>query len=171
MKKILLPILFMIGLTACGGGSSSTSNLTDNALHTFDGTWQSACEYDADFNESEILLIILSGNNMGVGITIYPTSDCSGLESVTIQKSFPIRYSGEYAASTCIAEKIDFDIADMTDAEIKSAKDSELPLYNLMCIDAEGKLRGGNITDTLDGTTAEKRPKEMDMSGAGLTRQ
>ena len=182
MKQIILSsILFgsiALGLSACGGSSSSTSSTT---VTKFNGTWINACEYDAEDNTALKGSVTIAGNAMTGIYEQYVTQDCSGTP-VTMEAIFDLNYSGEFTTSTCLAEK--------TDATVLSAKLNNVDLstealnvllentdvinstqYDLLCIDADGALRSGDTSGALDGSSATKRPIEMDMTGAGAIKQ
>ncbi len=65
-KQYLLPMTLLasisIGLTACGGGGSSTPSVE----HKFDGTWAKACEYDASIPRADRAVATIDGNVMTI---------------------------------------------------------------------------------------------------------
>ena len=172
-----------LGLTACGGGgggsSSDASNTEPNTTtkHTFDGTWKGSCDYDADLNEADQLTVTINGNVNTLQIKTYKTSDCSDTAFSTVNATFDTQYKGEYATSSCIAEKVDLKAtaANINGTVLNATQlesiSSTIPPYQLVCIDSTGALRFSNTEGALDGSTPEKRPTTVDMTGTGLIKQ
>lgn len=170
---------FSLALTACGGGGSS-STTKSNVKHTFDGTWLKMCKYNASTNTADKSKTTFKGDTSNVVVTTYTTSDCSGTATRTDEATFNIKYQGTFPTSTCTAEKVDLKLtaakrngASLSKAQIDLVNSTTLyPKYQLLCIDSSGKLRKGDTSGELNGTTADKRPKEMDMStNSGLIKQ
>jgi len=166
-------------LTACGGGGSSS--ITGAATgDKFNGIWQGACEYNATTNTGEKSKTTFNGATNKLFVSTYNTSDCSGTALKTDEATFDIKYQGALATSTCTAEKADLQLTAakingriLSKEQIAVVNNSNLyPKYQLICIDSKDKLRKGDTSKaSTNGTTAAKRPTEMDMSGAGFTKQ
>ena len=182
-KQYLLPITLFasisIGLTACGGGGGSSAPSVEDK---FDGTWNEACDYDAIELEGSKQSATINGNILTVVGTLYDTQDCSDAPNFTINIVSDLQYEGEFATGDCMAEKAK---ATVTALKINGAsipsnqisaflklRDIANPSYGLICIDSTGALRkGDDVSGAKDGSTVDKRPIAMDMSGEGAIKQ
>ncbi|MCK5916877.1 MAG: hypothetical protein KAG34_00535 [Cocleimonas sp.] len=180
-KQYLLPMTLFaslfIGLTACGGGSS-TSAVEDR----FDGVWVSECEYNASIPRADKAVTTINGNIMTVAYTRHVSQDCSDSTNLKIDGTFDIQYKGDHATSVCTAEKVDITItaAKVNGASIPSSQLAALvaqsnlissPQYDLLCIGSNDELRRGDTSGSLDASAPDKRPTAMNMSGTGSIKQ
>jgi hypothetical protein len=173
-----------IGLTACGGGNGDggDSDLPDEVVDLFDGTWVDACTFDATANEAETITTTIDGNSMRLLYSQHSIQDCSDAAKLSVDATANLEYKGELATGDCTAEKV---IMTITSAKLNgiTLSDTQLasiiattdlinsPQYDLLCLDSENALRTGDSDGDLDGSTADKRPTTMDMSGSGGIKQ
>ena len=181
-KQYLLPITLFasisLGLTACGGGGSSSTSVEDR----FDGTWANACEYDASIPRGDRAITRINGNDMTVAYTRHVSQDCSDTTTLKIDATFDMKYKGEHSTGDCKAEKVDITItsakingvsipASQLDKLVAQSNLLSSPQYDLLCIDSSNELRRGDTSDSLNGSAPEKRPTTMNMKSSGAIKQ
>ena len=156
-------------LTACGGGGDFTPS---TGVLEFNGTWVSDCETDGTI--SVIDTTTISGTSTTVVLKKYSSTDCTGAVSNTATINARLLYGINLptASSICTnVKEVDLDISsiningtELTEAEILIFL--ELPTatrYDLICSEGD-QLFTGELTTTLDGSTAAKRPEFIDHS-------
>ncbi len=172
--------LFFLGflnllLTACGGGGDFTSS---TGVPEFNGTWVSDCETDGTI--SVIDTATVSGTLTSVVLNEYSTTDCSGAVSNVVTLNATLLYGSDVPTASPICtnvKEVDFTVSsikindtDLTEAGILLFL--ELPTatrYDLICSEGN-QLFTGELTTTLDGSTAANRPEFIDDSHP-LTKQ
>jgi hypothetical protein len=166
--------LFILGflsmlLAACGGGGDFTSS---PGIPEFNGTWVSDCETDGTI--SAIDTTTIAGTSATVVLDEYSSADCSGSVSNTSILKATLFYGLDVptASSVCTnVKEVDFNITsiNLNGTELTVAGIilfSGLPtttIYDLICSEGN-QLFTGELTATLDGSTAAKRPEYIDHS-------
>lgn len=174
MNKILPAILTSIFLTACGGGGDDT--FSSSTISDIQGDWITDC-ITRDDGTSGIASYTFdtanSGNDFFVtSFSNFDTSNCSGDSVITVLGGDVI-YRGEFATSVCLAEKIDLFVLSGGD-DVNTYEGSELDSFlededladrdfDIACVTNERLFLGDN-TDNLDGSSADRRPENMNMS-------
>ena len=160
-------IFILVGmLSACGGGGSSSNNIS----HKLDGVWDDGCNSSGN---GDYIVFTIKGDLIEIDAKGHNFSDCSGaLTDRTIIKGF-IDYKGNFATSSCMAEKINITYDEITYNGVKltteqvekglKALGTPVPLYQIAC-KTEGFVYFGLITKEKDGSSNAKRPIEMDFS-------
>jgi len=160
----------VLGLSACGGGSSKSST---SAKQQILGEWITDCIpfTDGTSEVRSMSLVKLDDGSDGFfnGNSSYTTNDCSGNADVIVFGG-PVLYRGEYATSICKAEKIDTTLAVITDGDTtlvgsdlqqfladRNLSDKD---YDLACKYREQLLLGDD-TGANEGSTSANRPVSM----------
>lgn len=179
-NTILLTTLIsgaVLGLSACGGGGSSTPAFT-----TFDGKWQADC-VEIGTTRSFQQVLTIAGTQATSDIQSFAQSACAGTAQ-TVQAKTTFAYKGEafVSAILCTAEKVNANITSISsggttfttstqiDGIINLLGVNVVPEFNLLCLDANGNLRTGDVSSANDGSTEAKRPTEMDATDTGFTK-
>jgi len=164
--------VLVLGLSACGGGGGDDAVI----VHKFDGEWNGGCEAAANARSFKQKWKI-NGASLDNDISVWLTPNCQPGNGIAANGKASVEYQQEVTvANTCVDGK-----AQEVKVEYKTLKvagrtyDGEqaiegvlkpqgvkLPKYNLICIDANGKLHSGLLTATNDGSTPAKRPTEVD---------
>lgn len=165
--------LFILGfssllLTSCGGGGDFTSS---PGIPEFNGTWVSDCETDGTI--SAIDTTTIAGTSATVVLDGYSSTDCSGNAVTSILKA-TLTYGLDVPTASPVCTNVkefDFNITsvNLNGTELTTAGIllfSGLPtttIYDLICSEGN-QLFTGELTATLDGSTAAKRPEYIDHS-------
>lgn len=170
----LLLIAVIGALTACGGSSASFDASSENAR--YNGSWGGICEYDAFFQEADLVILNIDGTTATVDIETYPTSDCSGAPDFEGQIVYGIDFVGTQAPSSAVCSvddlvnvtvnAISIDGIAFTQAEIDAALNDPdydgFPAYALFCVDDAGTNIYSYDETTGDGTSEATRPTAID---------
>jgi hypothetical protein len=166
----------VLGLSACGGGGSGNGEGGGNTVSKFNGTWNGGCEAAANSRSFKQKWKI-NGTSLDNDISVWLSPNCQPGSGVVANGKASVEYQQEVTvANTCVDGK-----AQEVKVEYKTLKVAgrtyngeqaiegvlnpqgvKLPKYNLICIDANGKLHSGLLTTTNDGSTPAKRPTEVD---------
>jgi hypothetical protein len=168
-KKLFLLGLSSLFLTACGGGGDFAP---PTGVPEFNGIWVSDCVTDGPI--SVINSTTIAGTIATVVIDEYSSTDCSSVVSNTSKLNATLIYGLDVptASSVCTnVREVDLEITsinrngdELTDAGILLYLG--LPtttIYDLICSEGN-QLFTGELTATLDGSTAAKRPEYIDHS-------
>lgn len=168
-KKILLLGLSSLLLAACGGGGDFTSS---PGAPEFNGTWVSDCKTVGTI--SVINSTTIAGILATVALKEYSSIGCMGTvsNSATLNATLVYGANRPTASSVCTnVKEVDFSVSsinkngvNLTQADILLFL--ELPTairYDLIC-SVGNQLFTGELTSTLDGSTAAKRPVFIDHS-------
>ncbi len=177
MKKSMISMglasALVLGLSACGGGGGGTPTVTK-----FNGTWKGDCEASTNSRSFKQVWKINS-ESLDNDISVWRTPNCQPGDPVVVNAKATVEYQNEInVANTCAggkAQEVKVDFVsikvgattitgeqNIRNALIGQNIGSVLPKYNLVCLDANGKLRQGLLTADKDGSTPAKRPTEMD---------
>ena len=174
MNKLYSILLASVFLTACGGGGDD--RFSGSTISDIQGDWITNCITRSDGSSalaSYTFDTANSGNDFFVsGFSTYDTSNCTGDSEVTVLGGDVI-YRGEFSTSVCLAEKIDLfvltgsdGVDDFEGSDLQSFLDDEGlddRDFDIACVPNDRLFLGDN-NSTLDGSSADRRPTEVDTS-------
>jgi len=180
-NKILLSTLItgvVLGLSACGGGGDGDSG-TVNAGEKYAGTWKGDCEFEGTRSFKQTWVLKEDGSLTNT-IPVWDTNTtCTGTPRGPAVATATLTYKNEIdVPNTCAdgkAQEVDiiFTKVDVGSFGIFEGDDTirtvllsqglSFPKHDIICInkDNNSDLHTGDASGENDGSTPEKRPKEV----------
>ena len=157
MKMKLSLALFVAAILISGCGSGDGSDSAAPQVTELEGTWVTDCLGRSPYN----ITVTVSKNVYSVSAKTYTSSVCSAETAIGEFYS----ESGKLAIGTAFTTGLGFGVKqlDMTSLIEDGVKVNDTE-YDLFHISEDGYLFFGLETEVLDGSTAEKRPVELDTS-------
>ncbi|MDH5548228.1 MAG: hypothetical protein OEZ43_21875 [Gammaproteobacteria bacterium] len=133
-------LAFLLGVIGCGSGEEGSEIGVV-------GTWNGLCE-EKEGGQSSKSQLIFTEEEFSVSFLKYSVSSCSGIYQIDLEKAGTYQIGNEFVSADGVMA-----------LEFNAIEDS-IYFYDLILIEND-KLYTGLVDDENDGSTPEKRPKNV----------